>query len=70
MALCVCSLSRLWVGQEISWSGGHSLSLVKISNYLGYILIVYVSLKRRIKCMRYRKCSVNFIPIIEHEQDF
>jgi len=29
-ALCGCSLSRLWVGREASWSCGHKVSLVKI----------------------------------------
>ena len=28
--LGVCSLSRLWVGREISWCRGHKVSLVKI----------------------------------------
>jgi len=29
-ALCVCSLSRLWVGREISWSHSHNVSPVNI----------------------------------------
>ena len=29
-ALCMCLLSRLWVGRETSWSCGHRISLVKI----------------------------------------
>jgi len=30
MALCVCSLSRLLIGRQISWSRGNNLSLGKI----------------------------------------
>jgi len=26
----MCSLSRLWVGWEMSWSCGHNISLVRI----------------------------------------
>jgi len=43
VALFVCSPSRLWVGQEISWSCGHNVSLVDISVGDVVILPQYVN---------------------------